>query len=339
MEEMDEGENMKQHAAACSVANLKRKVLFHKGLLFAFAGSTIGAAISLIVKFLRGSVGPAEIALARGIVTVTICSVLIIYKGLQFRPNSWRELKYLVLQSVFGTVAIWSQYYAFQNMPPADVIAIMYGCVVFIALFGRVFLKEPFGLLECFLIVLTMAGVILIMRPPFIFGGYPQGQQPRVLPALAALCASIMISLQAICMRLLGKENTHPFKICLYFAISLTLFIAIFIPIRGNPLFPQCYQTLLLTVGAGVLAFMSFLMIAYAISMETAVYVSMICASEVYVVLFLDLIFFHAKPSWLSMVGTVLVVGSSIIILIKKVIQGRSDHSEEDENVPCDNEA
>ena len=41
---------------------------------------------------------------------------------------------------------------------------------VFVTLLARIFLQEPCGVFEVLNIIVTMVGVVIVMRPPFIFG-------------------------------------------------------------------------------------------------------------------------------------------------------------------------
>lgn len=61
-------------------------------------------------------------------------------------------------------------FYAFRHMPLADASVIVFSVPVFTAVFARMFLKEPCGLFSAFSVVLTLIGVILITRPPILFG-------------------------------------------------------------------------------------------------------------------------------------------------------------------------
>ena len=40
---------------------------------------------------------------------------------------------------------------------------------MFVAVLGRVFLKEPCGLFEAAVIAATLGGIFIVMQPPFLF--------------------------------------------------------------------------------------------------------------------------------------------------------------------------
>ena len=40
---------------------------------------------------------------------------------------------------------------------------------MFVAVLGRVFLKEPCGLFEAAVIAATLGGIFIVMQPPFVF--------------------------------------------------------------------------------------------------------------------------------------------------------------------------
>lgn len=69
-----------------------------------------------------------------------------------------------------GSNAMILLFYAVQQMPLADATVIMFSNPVFTALLAWIFLKEKCTIWDCVFTVFTLAGVIMIARPPFIFG-------------------------------------------------------------------------------------------------------------------------------------------------------------------------
>lgn len=93
---------------------------------------------------------------------------IVIYKGDHPFPKGRRIM--LLLRSFVGTTGLMLSFYAFRHMPLADASVIVFSVPVFVAIFARIFLKEPCGLFNVVTVCLTLIGVVLITRPPLIFG-------------------------------------------------------------------------------------------------------------------------------------------------------------------------
>ncbi|MEQ2175932.1 hypothetical protein GOODEAATRI_022772, partial [Goodea atripinnis] len=82
---------------------------------------------------------------------------------------------YLVLRGFLGSNAMILLYYAVQQMPLADATVIMFSNPVFTSILAWIFLKEKCTIWDCLFTVFTFTGVILIARPPFLFGEHLSG--------------------------------------------------------------------------------------------------------------------------------------------------------------------
>lgn len=302
----------------------------HRGILVAFSVACGSALISILVAYLKGAIGPSHITLTRGILNSFFCITIFIYKGSRMRPNSFQEFKYLSLLGFLGATGLWALYYAYQNMPTGDAAAIVYGYIAFTALFGRIFLKEPFGCFEIVLVGFTVGGVVLIMRPPLLFGGTESGQKTHVIPGLAAFTTCVLAALQTVILRALGKQKTDPIKSVLYSALSLTFIAVLSISIEQKWSVPGCTLTRLLAVAIAVISFVMYWGFTYALTVENALFISVITVSEVYLVFFADVLLFGTKVEWLSVAGIMMIVLSSLVTSFRKIYSQRKQKEKPD---------
>ncbi|KAG7203737.1 hypothetical protein KM043_013764 [Ampulex compressa] len=90
-------------------------------------------------------------------------------------------------------------FYAFRHMPLADASVVVFSVPVFVAIFARIFLKEPCGWFNVITVCLTLIGVVLITRPPLIFGhtieslsdGHVKTEHADLWGAVAAFSATL----------------------------------------------------------------------------------------------------------------------------------------------------
>lgn len=122
---------------------------------------------------------------------------IVIYKGDHPFPKGRRMM--LLLRSFVGTTGLMLSFYAFRYMPLADASVIVFSVPVFVAIFARIFLKEPCGLFNVITICLTLIGVVLITRPPLIFGhtivsltdNHEESEHADLWGAIAAFSATL----------------------------------------------------------------------------------------------------------------------------------------------------
>lgn len=172
-------------------------------------------------------------------------------------------------------------YSSYRYIPLGDATTIRFTSPVFIAIFAHFLVNEPFGILQAVNAFTTLAGVILIGRPSFLFGTL--NKQPDVqsvnttttiiitspLPepessfttaalfgVLLSLVAAISISISMIFMRKL-KKTPAPLVI-FWFSLSNVLLGATGLEILGEFHIPTglaCWLLILLTSKSNVLRF------------------------------------------------------------------------------------
>lgn len=113
-------------------------------------------------------------------------------------------------------------FYAFRSMQLADASVIIFSTPVFVAIFAKLFLREPCGIFNVITIVLTLIGVVFITRPPTLFDrpnvsefGENPPQEYNIHGPIAAICSTLFGANAYVLLRAL-KE--------LHFSVVLTNF-------------------------------------------------------------------------------------------------------------------
>ena len=78
---------------------------------------------------------------------------------------------WLIVRSVIGLINNTVGYFAVKHMPIGDMTMIAASSTFFACIYARIFLKEPIKLLNLSNILFVIVGILLISKPPFIFGG------------------------------------------------------------------------------------------------------------------------------------------------------------------------
>ena len=86
-----------------------------------------------------------------------------------------------------------------------DAIALGSRFIIWTCLFGVIFLKEKLHWVDMLMIPVTISGVILIARPPFIFGGHEYDDN-TLSGILYSLLSAVSIAGLYICLRKISND-------------------------------------------------------------------------------------------------------------------------------------
>jgi len=181
------------------------------------AGALAFSVMSLLVKVAGQTLPTMEIVWVRGAVTLGLSWVALRRRS---EPLWGREPGLLVLRGVLGFIALTAFYFAVVRLPLAEVTVIHYTNPVFTALAAALFLSERIRLVEVLLAFLSLAGVALVARPRFLFGGELPALDP--LGAAAALAGAVFSAFAYVTVRRASRRN-DPLVIVWYFAVVTTL--------------------------------------------------------------------------------------------------------------------
>lgn len=72
---------------------------------------------------------------------------------------------------------------------------------LFVAVLGRIFLKEPCGVFETINITVCLIGTVIVMQPPFLFGSVSAYTTSDFLTALIVFGATLAGSISTVATR------------------------------------------------------------------------------------------------------------------------------------------
>lgn len=278
---------------------------------------------------------------------------IVIYKKQPVFPKGKRII--LILRCFMGTTGLILSFYAFRHMPLADASVIIFSTPVFVAIFARLFLKEPCSYFNMFTIILTLIGVVLITRPPFIFDDITPslGDTSSSLSSSSALSFTSKNDKYEISSIILKTHNQQ--KLQHYYdiwgpvaAISSTLFGAnVYILLRALKnlhfsvimtnfgcfaliytliicwsiniiCWPKCGYERLLIIILAIFSFLGQILLTLSLKIEQAGPVSIARCSDIVFAFIWQIIFFNEIPNLYSLFGAILVVSSVILTALKK---------------------
>lgn len=290
----------------------------------------LGAALffsvmSLLVKEAGKNLPSTEIVLARG--GFSLVAAFLQLRWLKI-PLWGQRRGLLLLRGLLGFVGLNCFFYALTVLPLADTTVIHYTNPVFTALLAAWLLKERGARGESLCMLLCLVGVVLVVRPGFLFGelaaDYP------LSAALIALAGALFGGAAYVTVRKLGRTE-HPLVVVFYFplvAVPLTVPL-----LWGHAVWPSAWDFLLL-LGIGLTTHAGQFLLTRGLQRERAGRATAIAYTQVVFAGTWGFLFFGELPTPLALGGMALIVGSTLLISRLRAGAPRSpgkDHREASE--------
>lgn len=247
---------------------------------------------------------------------------IMIYKQEDVFPSGKRLI--LLLRCFVGTTGLMLSFYAFRHMPLADASVIIFSTPVFVAIFAKLFLKEPCGVFNIFTILLTLFGVILITRPAILFGDTTSANEQisdressnNVWGAVAAISSTLFGANAYVTLRALKgihysviMSNFGAFALVYTIAISW-LFDVICLP--------YCNPDRWLVIALAIFSFLGQILLTISLQIEEAGPISIARSADIVFAFFWQILFFKETPNGYSIIGALIVTVSVLLTGLKK---------------------
>ncbi|XP_020819834.1 solute carrier family 35 member G1 [Phascolarctos cinereus] len=292
------------------------------GLFYTLLSAFFFSVASLLVKKIQ-DIHSAEISAFRCVFQMLFVLPSLIYEKTGFLGPKGKRI-FLVLRGIFGSTAMILLYYAFQLMPIADATVITFTTPVFTSLFAWIYLKEKYSVWDLFFTIFAIAGVILIARPPFLFGystaGLEENHSYHLRGALAAICGAMFAALTLVILRKVGKSVHHLLSIWYYVVIGLLESIIVLIVV-GDWRLPHCGIDRLFLLLIGLFGLGGQIFLTKALQVEKAGPVAIMRTMDIVFAFLLQIIFLNKIPTWWTVSGALCVVASSSGAAIHKWYQ------------------
>ncbi len=229
-------------------------------------------------------------------------------------------------RSGFGTVAMLCTFYAVGSRALAlgDASTLVNLAPVMLAVLAPLVLGERAGRRVFLALPIALTGVILILRPPILFGGMHAASSAMLLAAGVAVLGSFSTSCAMMMLRRVGKTET-PEAIATHFSLVAAATCAVLsLGVRVVP----PWSDAMAMITAGVCAGLAQLAMTRAYSLELAARVSPFGYLTVVASALLGAVGLHEWPSPLALLGMALVVTSGIVVTVAGALSSGPHGSE-----------
>ncbi|KAI0148505.1 DUF6-domain-containing protein [Xylariaceae sp. FL1272] len=226
------------------------------GLLLVFLAQTFGSVMNVAAKLLTSQQSPDGEFHALHIIFVRMCCTAILgslymcYKKVPEPFGSRNVFGLLILRGTAGFLGLFGMYYSLSYLEISDATAITFLVptwtavlcyvwlkvgVFFLSLFPEPFklsaylqLQEPYGIQDTSAGLISLAGVLLIARPAFLFANMKDGQPVgspssprRAMAVLFSIFSTFMAATAYSTIRHIGRR-AHSLVSVNYFAVLST---------------------------------------------------------------------------------------------------------------------
>jgi drug/metabolite transporter (DMT)-like permease len=275
------------------------------GLALMAASALSYSVMSLLVKF----AGQLGIPSLQSVFARSLILCIGAWTHLQYLDvDPWGNNKRLLLaRAGVGFVALNCFYWALTVLPLADATVIQYTNPIWTALLAVPILKERITGIDVVGLVAGLIGVVLVTEPGFLFGGTSR------LPLFAvgiALLGSVMSATAYTLVRRL-RETEHPLVVIFYFSLLATIAsMPLAWPVAVMPPFSGWAAL----AGIGVTTYLAQWAMTTGLHLEKAGRATAMTYLQVAFAFGWGVVLFGEHPTAMSMVGAVLVVGTSLLI-------------------------
>jgi drug/metabolite transporter (DMT)-like permease len=279
---------------------------FPLGMRYMVGAALAFSVMSLLVKVAGQRLPAQEIVMARAVVTMLL-SAWGIHRA---RVPAWGtpgKRGLLMLRGTVGFLALSCFYHSLVHLPLADATVIQYTNPVWAGLLAVPFLGERLRRREVASVLVSMAGVALVMRPSFLFG-HGVGLEP--LTVMIGLAGAMFSGVAYVTVRKLGATE-HPAVIVFYFSL-ISVFAALPTALPGA-LWPTPVEWLVL-LGVGVTTQIGQIAVTHGLRLERAGRATATAYLQIVFAALWGIVFFAELPDWGTFLGAALIIGSTLAL-------------------------
>jgi len=290
------------------------------GIFLAFLSGVFMTIYSSLLNLLI-EMDSLQVVLVRGVMQVLVMSLLLIKQtGSWSGLNNFRAISILIAIAASGGFRIAFIFTSFTRIPLGDATTILFSSPVIVMGLSIFLLKERCGLFRIFSAISLVAGVILITKPPIIFGN--PGGSYDVLGYCLALGACLMSALSLVWTKLIALTVRRS-VILLFIGLAIALCGGIGLAAMGKPSLllhnPQlALHDWLLAISIGLLGLVQQYVLLWAVTLESPAVVTCIRSLQILLAYGVQVLGFHQHPIVTDIVGALLIMSTVVAMTVEK---------------------
>ncbi|XP_071496277.1 solute carrier family 35 member G1-like [Diadema antillarum] len=301
---------------ACHLACLLRC----RGVLLTLTSAILLSISSLTTKFISGNVSANVVNFFCHVSLMLYAAPILVWTKTSLLEIKLQEWKFLFLRAVLGTLSGIFYFHSLALLDLSTAKSVFYLTPIFTAIFASLFLKESCSLLKVISICVSVVGILFIVQPNVIFGNIGttgrQEDKDFVLGVCIAVGQALVAAFIYITLRKAGKVKIDVHLIMFVFGAVTSSVSAVIATAMDEWRNISCGNDRLFLLLTGITCYLEVSLFTIALRAESTVLVSVLRTTDVVFTFALDIIILKTLPNIWTILGSVLVVASSISITI-----------------------
>lgn len=275
-------------------------------LLSALGFSLMAACVKAVSQY---DIPVLEIVAARAIVSLVISYLDVKRK----RISVWGENKTLLIaRGAAGFVALLCGYFAMTTLPLAEATMLKHLSPIFTALMALLFLKEQIQRSTMLCIVLSIIGLVIMVKPDLIFSSTVD--ELPLTSVIIALSGSLVAAVAYVIVRRLSQVEDSSVIIFYFPLVALPISVVLL----GDDFVMPGFEALILLLLVGIFTQIGQVGLTKALQYEVAGKATAYSYVQVIFALILGWALFSEVPTFWTLVGGGFIISGALINVLWK---------------------
>ncbi len=280
-----------------------------RGIVLKLIAVSVFSVMDMLVKWMSARYPTVQIIFCRSLFAFLPLSFFLWQNGGLALLRTRRPFGHLA-RSGIGACALFCFFWAFKELPLADVVAIGFSAPLFLTALSAWLLGERVGIRRWTAVSVGFIGVLIMVQPG------PGSFQPG---AMVALLGAVLYASGIILVRKLSETEASG-TIVFYFTLGATVVFGAMLPAVWMA--PSASDWILF-VTIGCLGGVGHLLITRAYQLSP---VSIIAPFDYLAILWatgFGWFIWHDMPTWTTVLGALIVIGTGLYILHRETVRSR----------------
>jgi len=300
-----------------NVAGVDAKSNRSLGLLLALLSGVMMTAYSTMIKLLD-SMDSMQVVVMRGALQLMVMGVSALAKGASFRGAKEIQVPWLLLLiALSGGLRLLFIFTSFSRLPLGDSTTILFSSPVFVMIFSICLLKEACGFFRLMAGSSLLTGVILIAKPPILFGPAEGGavdpdtagvDQPYDALGYALVCGACLMSALSLVLTKMVATKVDKTVILFYIGVGIVVAGTAGLFSVGRPQLDLPAWEWGLATGIAVLGLVQQYCLIYAVTLESPARVTLVRQLQIIMAYGVQSVMFQLVPSATDLTGAGIIL-------------------------------
>ena len=283
-----------------------------QGTIWALLSAISFVMMSVMLHMLGDSVSLAMMIFWR-----SLAGLLVTLPMAFMDKSAWKVKRPLpvLMRSLFTTIAFFSSFYAFAHLPIAYAQSISFSRALFITVLAVFILHEKVAWRRITATIVGFVGVLIMTRPSAQIDW----------ASIVAIISAISYALSIVTIKELTKDHSP---------VTLVLYVNIFTTIAGipfiflDPTIPSMHQMILLFL-MGMFGMGAQLFYVRGLNVGDVTLMSVLDYIRLPLSVLLGFLFFKQLPDFYTIIGALIVIGSTLYITLRESKLGKAKPKDE----------